>query len=75
MIPEEVKSFGKNVFQGCDKLQELALPAGLKSISIGDFLGCNKIKQITFPEGIEDPDQVIEKVLKNAQIIWIAAHT
>lgn len=49
-IPNGVVKIGNGAFVGCEKLEEIQMPAQIKKI--GRLEGCKKIKSICFPDTV-----------------------
>lgn len=52
IIPDTVKTIGKNAFTGCASIKSLTLPRRLQSMGDGAFAGCSGIESINIPETI-----------------------
>lgn len=65
VIPEGVKSIGKNAFKGCKGLNTITLPYSLETIGSNAFSDCVNLKKI-LPDGYGSFD-LIER-LKNGNL-------
>ncbi|MDE7164225.1 MAG: leucine-rich repeat protein [Clostridiales bacterium] len=52
VIPDTIKSIGRNAFADCSELTSVTLPSGLKRIADGAFAGTS-ITSITLPDSVE----------------------
>lgn len=48
-----VAAVGDGAFEGCDKLEAIALPAGVKSLGKAAFKGCSQLYELTLPKVTE----------------------
>ena len=49
VVPERMKSIGRQAFYGCSGLVDVTFPATLQSINKGAFLGCTGLLELEFP--------------------------
>ena len=52
IIPNSLKSIGRNVFANCSGLTSVTIPEGLTSIGDHAFSGCSGLTSVTIPEGV-----------------------
>ncbi len=53
VLPDTIKSIGKNAFYGCSQLMEINMPADLQEIKDGTFAFCAQLESVTLPDGIK----------------------
>lgn len=53
ILPDTVKSVGKNAFAGCAGISEIVIPDSVETIGEGAFSDCYNLKKITLPMGLE----------------------
>lgn len=51
-MPDDIKGFGKNMFDGCEKLISCSIPSNVTEISPSCFSSCYALKSIALPEGV-----------------------
>ena len=52
-LPLSLKTMGRNVFDGCYRLQHIILPPGINRLPNNAFTECRSLTTINFPEGLE----------------------
>lgn len=50
VLPDSVKTIGKNAFSGCASLSSVTLPKSLTSLGEGAFANCSALEAIALPE-------------------------
>lgn len=53
VIPDGVKSIGKDAFSNCTTLRSVSIPAGTKSVGDRAFCGCKNLLNVSFPDNLQ----------------------
>ncbi|MBQ7794116.1 MAG: leucine-rich repeat protein [Clostridia bacterium] len=53
IIPDSVKTIGRNAFACCDTLADIELPSGLTTVEGYAFFECDGLTEIILPDGVE----------------------
>ena len=73
ILPEGLKTIGKQAFMGCSYLDSIVIPSTVKLIGSGAFRKCISLRQIVVPKSVDSIGTYAFAQCTQLQAIWLPA--